>query len=108
MKTLIAIILALGVGFAAAYVVVSKQKEPQPQPSSASAQTQETTATSAQKVIVKTVTSAPVEESPQDILNDLLNVKLGAGNERNAALRLLPFNLDSLSQRANSTIHTIA
>ncbi|HZF00363.1 MAG TPA: hypothetical protein VE344_00530 [Methylomirabilota bacterium] len=107
MKTLIAIILALGVGFAAAYVVVSKQKATQTQTAPAPAQTQETTAAPAQKVIVKTVTSEPAEESPQDILNDLINVKLGTGNERNAALRLVVFKLETLAQRGNVTIPAI-
>src|SRR6185312_3109940 len=102
MKTLIAIVLALGVGFAGAYVIVTKEKNaelaklqqtPQVQ------QTPEAVDTPAQKVIVKTVAGAPAGEAPQDILNDLLNIRLGAtSSERNTALRTVVFKLESLSQ----------
>src|SRR5581483_6756897 len=87
MKTFVAIILALGTGFAVAYVVVSKQVKheaelPKLQPVAA------TSGAPSEKVIIKTVTAAAAGESPQDILNALLSVRLGAtGGDRNTALR---------------------
>src|SRR5271170_1779622 len=110
MKTLIAVILALGIGFAGAYVVVTKQKNAelaklqQPQP----AETPITAAAPGQKVIVKTVTAAPTGEMPEDILNDLLNVQLGTtGGERNTALRMVVFKLETLAQDGSPAVPAI-
>ncbi len=107
MKTFVAIILALGTGFAAAYVVVSKQAKhqaelPTLQPISA------TTSAPAEKVIVKTVTAAPAGEAPQDILNDLLSIRLGStGGDRNTALRTVVFKLESLAQCGREAVPAI-
>jgi hypothetical protein len=108
MKTLIAIILALSVGFAAAYVVVSKQKDALLEQLKAQQTQPQTNPTPApvEKVIM-TAVSAPAEESPQDILNDLLNAKLGTGGERNAALRMIVFKLESLAQRGKVAVPAI-
>jgi uncharacterized membrane protein YgcG len=108
MKTLVAVILALGVGFAAAYVVVSKQKTAQaaqlpvpPAAAPAPAPAPE------EKVVMVAAPAAPAEESPQDILNDLVNVKLGSGSMRNAGLRLVVFKLEMLAQRGNPAVPAI-
>ncbi len=108
MKTLIAIILALGVGFAAAYVVVSKQKDALLEQLKAQQTQPQTNSTPApvEKVIMAAV-SAPAEESPQDILNDLLNAKLGTGSERNTGLRMIVFKLESLVQRGKAAVPAI-
>ncbi len=111
MKTLIAIILALGVGFAAAYVIVSKQKStPPPQVESPTpAPVQQTAATPTPKVIVKTVAGTPAGETPQDMLNDLLNIHLGAtGGERNTALRTVVFKLEGLAQCGKDAVPAIS
>jgi len=109
MKTLVAIILALGVGFAAAYVVVTKQKDAliaqlqaqraQPPAAAAPAPTE--------KAVVAAPPSAPAQESPEDILNDLLNIKIGAGEARNNALRLVVFKLEELAQRGDAAVPAI-
>jgi hypothetical protein len=109
MKTLVAIILALGVGFAAAYVVVSKQKDAlieqlkaqkaQPQAAVAPAPTE--------KVIMAAAPSVPAGESPQDILNDLLGIKIGSGDGRNNALRMVVFKLEELAQRGDTAVPAI-
>jgi hypothetical protein len=108
MKTLIAIILALGVGFAAAYVVVSKQKDALREQLKAQQTQPQTNPTPApvEKVIM-TAVSAPAEESPQDILNDLLNAKLGTEGGRNAGLRMIVFKLESLAQRGKVAVPAI-
>jgi uncharacterized membrane protein YgcG len=108
MKTLIAVILALGVGFAAAYVVVSKQKDALLEQLKAQQTQPQTNSTPApvEKVIMAAV-SAPAEESPQDILNDLLNAKLGTGSERNTGLRMIVFKLESLVQRGKAAVPAI-
>jgi len=108
MKTLIAIILALGVGFAAAYVVVSKQKDALLEQFKAQQTQPQTNPTPApvEKVIMAAV-SASAEESPQDILNDLLNAKLGTGSERNTGLRMIVFKLESLAQRGRAAVPAI-
>jgi hypothetical protein len=108
MKTLIAIILALGIGFAAAYVVVSKQKDALLEQLRAQQTQPQTNPTPApvEKVIM-TAVSAPAEESPQDILNDLLNAKLGMGGEHNAGLRMIVFKLESLAQRGKAAVPAI-
>ena len=108
MKTLVAIILALGVGFAAAYVVVSKQKDAlieqlkaqKPQPQAAAPAPVE-------KVIVAAAPSAPAGESPEDILNDLLGIKMDSGEAHNNALRMVVFKLEELAQRGNPAVPAI-
>jgi len=109
MKTLVAVILALGVGFAAAYVIVTKQnaaqlaKSPQPQPQVAV----EPAPAPVEKVIMAAAPPASAEESPSDILDDLLNIKLGSGNERNTGLRLVVFKLETLTIRGTATVPAI-
>jgi uncharacterized membrane protein YgcG len=105
MKTLIAVILALGIGFAAAYVVVQAQfKKAQPAPSQAVVQP---APAPVEKVITMAAPSAPAEESSQDILNDLLNVKLGTGSERSTALRVVVYKLETLTIRGTTTVPAI-
>jgi hypothetical protein len=108
MKTLVAIILALGVGFAAAYVVVSQQKDAQiaklkAQPEAPVA----SVPAPVEKVIMTSAPSAPAEESAQDILNDLLNIKIGSGNERNTSLRVVVFKLETLTIRGPLAVPAI-
>src|SRR5471032_197228 len=105
MKTLVAIILALGIGFAAAYFVVTNQKDAElqklkqvpPQVAAAPAPAP------VEKVITMAAPSAPAEESSSDILNDLLNVKLGTGSERSTALRVVVYKLETLTIRGTTT-----
>jgi hypothetical protein len=106
MKILVAVILALGVGFAAAYVVVKSQFKNEAMPVQVQPIAQSAPAP-ATKVIMTAAPSAPAEESPQDILNDLLNVKLGTGGERNTALRLVVFKLETLTQRGTVAVPAI-
>jgi uncharacterized membrane protein len=104
MKTLVSIILALGIGFAAAYVVVTQQKNAElkklqtPQLQAAGAPAPEP----AEKIVTMAAPSAPAEESPSDILNDLLDVKLATGAERNSGLRLIVYKLETLAQRSRA------
>jgi uncharacterized membrane protein YgcG len=109
MKTLVAIILALGVGFAAAYVIVSTQKDAQLEKLREQSQVAAAAPAPApvEKVIMAAAPSAPAEESPQDILDDLLNVKLGNGSARNTGLRLVIFKLETLSQRGKPAVPAI-
>ena len=117
MKTLIVILLAAGVSFASAYFVVSNQKAAQLKAAQArwDAEKEQLQAAAATKsspapaptVIVSAPPAAPVEESPQDILNDLLNIKLGSGSERNTALRVVVFKLESLAQRGKASVPAI-
>lgn len=104
MKTLVAIILALGIGFAAAYFVI-----PRPAPVSVEAQAPAPSAPApAQTRIVAAAAPAqPAEESPQEILNDLLNVKLGSASERNTALRMVVFKLETLTLRGQPAVTPI-
>ena len=109
MKTLVAIILALGIGFAAAFVVVSNQKDAliaklkaqkAPEPvASAPAPTQGAVAAAAP--------AGPAQESPQDILTDLLSIKMGSGEARNNALRMVVYKLEQLAQCGNSAVPAI-
>lgn len=118
MKTLIVILLAVSVSFASAYFVVSNQKAAQLKAAQArwdaekeqlqaAAATKSSPAPAAPTVIVSAPPAAPVEESPQDILNDLLNIKLGSGSERNTALRIVVFKLESLAQRGKASVPAI-
>ena len=108
MKTLTAIILALGVGFAAAYVVVSKQKDALlEQLKAQQTQPQTNPAPAPVEKVIMVAAPAPAEESPQDILNDLLNMKLGAGSERNAGSRMIVFKLETLAQRGKAAVPAI-
>jgi hypothetical protein len=107
MKTLVAIILALGLGFAAAYVVVSKQKDAQLAKLKAQPQAVAEPAPApapVEKVVMVSAPAAPAEESPQDVLNDLLNVKLGAGSVRNTGLRIVVFKLETLTLRGKQAV----
>jgi len=107
MKTLVAIILALGLGFAAAYFVVSKKDVQAEAVNIPTAVVPVPTSELVEKIVTVTVPSAPVEESPQAILDDLLNVKLGEGSARNMALRMVVFKLETLSQRGKSAVPAI-
>src|SRR5258706_7586681 len=111
MKTLVAIILALGVGFATAYVIVSKQKDAQLEKLRAQPKVVAEAAPApepVEKVVMVSAPAAPAEESPQDILNDLLNIKLGAGGTRNTGLRIVIYKLESLSQRGKPAVPAIS
>jgi uncharacterized membrane protein YgcG len=109
MKTLVAIILALGVGFAAAYIVVTQQKNAElkkmqgapPQAAAAPAPAP------VEKVIMASAPSAPAEESSSDILNDLLDVKLGTSSERNSGLRFVVYKLETLAHRGPAAVPAI-
>jgi hypothetical protein len=109
MKTLVAIILALGVGFAAAYVVVSAQKDALiEQLRAQKVQPLAPAPAPVEKVVVAAAApSAPVQESPEDILNDLLGIKIGSGDARNNALRLVVFKLEELARRGNAAVPAI-
>jgi hypothetical protein len=118
MKTLIVILLAAGVSFASAYFVVSNQKAAQLKAAQAqwdvekaqleaAAAATGSPAAPAPTIVMSTPQSAPAEESPQDILNDLLNIKLGSGSERNTALRMVVFKLESLAQRGKASVPAI-
>ena len=110
MKTLVAIVLALGIGFAAAYVVVSRQKDAQLEKLKTQPQAAAVAAPAAapvEKVVMISAPAAPAEESAQDILNDLLNVKLGSGNERNSGLRMVVFKLETLVQRGKLAVPAV-
>ncbi|HEY5296405.1 MAG TPA: hypothetical protein VIK59_00615 [Verrucomicrobiae bacterium] len=107
MKTLVAVILALGVGFAAAYVVAKAQFKKEPPPPQLQPIVQSAAPAPATKIIMASAPSAPAEESPEDILNDLLNVKLGTGGDRNTALRLVVFKLETLAQRGPAAVPAI-
>jgi uncharacterized membrane protein YgcG len=109
MKTLVVIILALGIGFAAAYVIVTKQKEAELAKLKAPAPTVTAPATPAEPTekMVMAAPAAPTEESAADILNDLLNVKIGAGTDRNPALRQVVFKLEMLAQRGTAAVPAI-
>jgi len=106
MKTAVAIILALGVGFASAYFVVQAQFKKQPPPQVQQAVVQPAPAPE-EKVIVAAAPSAPAGESSQDILDDLLNVKLGTGSERSTALRMVVYKLETLTLRGNAAVPAI-
>ena len=119
MKTLIIILLVAGVSFASAYFVVSNQKAAQlkaaqaqwdvekAQLEAAAAATGSPAARAPTIVMSTPSPSAPAEELPQDILNDLLNIKLGSGNQRNTALRMVVFKLESLAQRGKASVPAI-
>jgi uncharacterized membrane protein YgcG len=116
MKILIIILLAAGVACASTFFVVSSQKEAQLKAAQENwdkekAQLEaaaKTNVASAQTVDVSAPSSsAPAEESPEDILNDLLAVKLGSGEARNASLRFVVFKLESLAQRGVAAVPAI-
>ncbi len=118
MKILIVILLAAGVSFASAYFVVSNQKAAQLKAAQAqwnvekaqlevAAAATGSPAVPAPTIVMTTPQSAPAEESPQDILNDLLNIKLGSGSGRNTALRMVVFKLESLAQRGKASVPAI-
>jgi hypothetical protein len=117
MKTLIIILLVAGVSFASTYLVVSNQRAAQLKAAQArwdaeKAQLEAAAATKsspapAPAVVMSAAPSAPAEESPQDILNDLFNIKLGSGSERNVALRLIVFKLETLAHRGKASVPAI-
>ena len=109
MKIILVTVLALGVGFAAAFFGFSQHPAPEtvrvvaaeipvapanPAPAPAPVE----------KVVLM---PAPPEETAQDILNDLLNLKLGSGNARNAGLRKVVFKLETLTLRGNPAVPAI-
>jgi hypothetical protein len=118
MKKLIVILLAAGVSFASTYFVVSNQKAAQLKAAQAgwdaekaqlqaAAAAKDSPAAPAPTVIASAAPSAPAEESPQDILNDLLNIKLGSGSGRNTALRVIVYKLETLAQRGKTAVPAI-
>jgi hypothetical protein len=110
MKTLVAIILALGLGFAGAYVVVTKQKNAELEKLKSQPQQVVEAAPApapVEKVVMMSAPAAPAEESAQDVLNDLLNLKLGSGNERNTGLRMVVFKLETLVVRGKPAVPAI-
>ncbi|MEI9865638.1 MAG: hypothetical protein WDN00_14030 [Limisphaerales bacterium] len=106
MKTLVAIILALGVGFAAAYVMVSKPKEA-PAPVKVEPKVVAAAPEPVEKIVTIAAPAGPVEASPAEILEDLVNIKLGSGNARNAGLRMVIYKLETLSQRGPAAVPAI-
>jgi hypothetical protein len=116
MKTLIVILLAASVACASTYFVVSNQKAAQLKAAQTAlaaekAQLEAAEANSnsapAQTVVASASSSAPAEESPEDILNDLLAVKLGSGEARNVSLRYVVFKLEDLAQRGKAAVPAI-
>ncbi len=107
MKTLVAIILALGVGFAAAYVMVSKSKETAPMQAKVEPKVVAAAPEPVEKIVTIAAPAAPPEESPAEILEDLVNIKLGGGSARNAGLRMVVFKLETLSQRGRTAVPAI-
>ena len=59
-----------------------------------------------EKVVTNTDT-VRVEESPQEILNDLLAIKLGVANELNPALRKVVYKLELLASRGETALPAI-
>jgi hypothetical protein len=112
MKILVAVILALCLGFAAAYVVASKKygaalEKLKAQPPAAAVAAPAPAPAPVEKVVMVAAPAAPAVESAPDILNDLLNINLGAGSSRNAGLRLVIFKLESLAQRGQLAVPAI-
>lgn len=117
MKTLIVILLAASVACASTYFVVSNQKASELKAAQAAwaaekaqleAAGSNSNSTSAPQTAVATApSSAPAEESPEDILNDLLAVKLGSGEARNVSLRYVVFKLEDLAQRGKAAVPAI-
>jgi len=114
MKTLIIILLAAGVSFASTYFVVSNHRAAQLKAAQAGwdaekAQLQAAAAVkdSSAPAPMVIASAAPAEESPQDILNDLLNMRLGSGSERNKALRVIVYKLETLAQRGQASLPAI-
>jgi len=115
MKTLIVILLAAGVACASTYFVVSTEKSAQLKQAQAAWDAEKaqleaaakTNVVSAQTVVVSAPSSVPAGESPEDILNDLLAVKLGSGEARNASLRFVVFKLESLAQHGVAAVPAI-
>lgn len=101
MKSLVAIVLGLAIGFAAAFYIVTNQKNAELEKLRLSQQSiiPESAPAPEPKVIERIVTvNAPAapEESPQDILDDLIHMKPGEMGARNTALRQVVFKLEKL------------
>jgi uncharacterized membrane protein YgcG len=118
MKTLIVILLAAGIACASTFFVVSTRNAAQLKRAQAAWDAEKkqlqasitNTPASVEKIVVASAPAAvstPAQESPQDILNDLLSIKLGAGSERNTALRLVVFKLETLTQLGKPAIPAI-
>jgi hypothetical protein len=117
MKILIVILLAAGVACASTFLVVSSQKNAQLKAAQENwakekaqleaAATNNTASPATKTAVMSAPSSAPAEESPEDILNDLLAVKLGSGDERNTGLRYVVFKLESLAQRGTAAVPAI-
>jgi hypothetical protein len=112
MKTLVAVILALAIGFAAACVIVSRQKDAQLEQLKSQPQVAAVAIPAAapeEKIVMAPApaAAAPAVESPQEILDELFNVKVGEGSSRNAALRLVVFKLETLKQIGAAAVPAI-
>ncbi len=107
MKTIIAVLLAAGLAGLAAYLVVSKREAAKLAEAQAAwdqeklhlqemSQKQPERRVVVQKIVTENA-PASVGESPSDILNDLLAIKLGTGSARNPALRKIVYKLELLA-----------
>jgi|GEM_PF-372983 len=109
MKSIIVAVLALGIGFGVASAIVSNQKNAEIAKLKSAAPVVVTN-DAAPAPVEKTVAaapSAPAEESPQDILNDLLNLKIGSGPARNPSLRQVVFKLETLALRGTPAVPAV-
>jgi hypothetical protein len=116
MKTLIAVLVVAGVVGLATFKFVSQQDATKLNQAQAAwdvekAQLQAEAQKQPERVVVeKTVTnSAPAmaEESAQEILNDLLALKPGTGNARNAVLRKVVYKLELLTSHGAAALPAI-
>ncbi|HVU09267.1 MAG TPA: hypothetical protein VHG89_12060 [Verrucomicrobiae bacterium] len=116
MKTLIIILLAATAACASTYFVVANQKAAQLKAAQAAWNAEKAQLEAAQSnapavthttVIAAAQSSAPVEESPEDIINDLLALKLGSGAAHNGSLRMVVYKLESLAQRGPAAVPAI-
>ena len=116
MKTLIAVLVAAIVVGVATFTFISKQDAAKLNQAQAAwdaekSQLQAERQKQPEQVVVeKTVTNtapAMVEESAQEILNDLLALKPGTGNARNPVLRKVVYKLELLTSRGAAALPAI-
>ena len=120
MKTLLVILVAAGIAGCAAFYLVSQRDAAQLNQAKTAweaekLQLQSQLQADAQKapervVVEKTVTNAvaaPVGESAQEILNDLLALKPATGNDRNPSLRKIVYKLELLAARGAEALPAI-
>jgi hypothetical protein len=116
MKTLIAVLMAGVVVGLTTFGFVSKQDAAKLNQAQAAwdaekAQLQAEAQKQPERVVVEksvtNITSVVVEESAQEILNDLLALKPGIGSERNPALRKVVYKLELLASRGAAALPAI-